>query len=471
MTDLTTTVDARLPKLGDNPAFVASMATGWGRPDRAVALVPGTAEAALAHRRRLAVAAPGRTFVAVNGQAPVRNGDQRYAFRADSTVLWLTGCDVEGAVVAVRAGTGGDHETTLFLPEPQEAGTVGAFTSVDFGEFWVGPSPTLGDWADALGVTVRPLAEAAERLGSGADGLGDAGGLAALGVAPSDAAARLLSDLRMTKDEWEIGQLTEAVDATVTGFAATIAEVPHAVTGPGERWLQGTFDRHARTHGNGPGYASIVGAGPRSAVLHWVRATGAVTPGEVLLLDLGVEASSGYTADVTRTFPVDGSFTDAQRRVHDLVERAHLAALAVVQPGRVFRDFHEVSMRVLAEGLHDWGLLPVSVDEALSDAGQQHRRYIVCGVGHHLGLDVHDCARSAPEAYQGATIRAGMALTVEPGLYFHEHDLTLPPELRGIGVRIEDDLVVTGSGVVNLSAGLPTSATGLETWMRSQIGG
>jgi Xaa-Pro aminopeptidase len=230
--------------------------------------------------------------------------------------------------------------------------------------------------------------------------------------------------------------------------------------------LQGTFDRYARTVGNGPGYGSIVGSGKHAPTLHWVRCDGPVRPSDLVLLDMGVEANSLYTADVTRTLPASGTFGDAQRRVHDLVERAHRAGLAAVAPGRRFSDFHHACMEVLAQGLSDWGLLPVSVDEALSPSGQQHRRYVVCGVGHHLGLDVHDCARIPWQAYQSGPLAPGTVLTVEPGLYFHAHDLTVPPELRGIGVRIEDDLLVTPSGAEILSGALPITASGLETWLR-----
>ena len=182
---------------------------------------------------------------------------------------------------------------------------------------------------------------------------------------------------------------------------------------------------------------------------------------------MGVERRSGYTADVTRTLPASGRFTATQRGVHDLVERAHRAGLAAVAPGRPWTDFHAACMEVLAQGLHDWGLLSVSVDEALSPAGQQHRRYIVCGVGHHLGIDVHDCASSSYAAYQGATMQPGMALTVEPGLYFHAFDETVPPELRGVGVRLEDDILVTATGSDILSAALPIDATGIEEWMQA----
>jgi Xaa-Pro aminopeptidase len=274
-----------------------------------------------------------------------------------------------------------------------------------------------------------------------------------------------ISELRLVKDDWEIGQLRYAVDASVTGFAAVASELGTAMSAGGERWLQGTFDRHARTFGNGPGYGSIVGAGPHGAVLHWTRCDGPVLPGQLLLLDAGVEAASFYTADVTRTFPISGAFSLEQRMVHDLVQRSHEAGLAAVAPGASFTDFHFAAMEVIARGLDDWGLLPVSVDEALSDAGQHHRRFLVCGIGHHLGLDLHDCSKARHEAYQGARMLPGMVLTVEPGLYFHENDLTVPPELRGIGIRIEDDVLVTPSGSDVLSDALPIDADGLERWV------
>jgi Xaa-Pro aminopeptidase len=232
--------------------------------------------------------------------------------------------------------------------------------------------------------------------------------------------------------------------------------------------LQGTFDRRARTAGNGPGYASIVAAGPHAPVLHWVRNDGPVPEDAVLLLDAGVELDTLYTADITRTLPVSGRYSPVQRQVHDLVERATVAALAEVRPGAPYRAFHYAAMRVLATGLHDWGLLPVSVDEALDDDGQHHRRYIVCGVGHFLGLDVHDCAASSPEAYHDGPLEEGMALAVEPGLYFHPHDETVPPELRGIGVRIEENVVVTAAGNRVLSTALPRDAAGLEAWVSSR---
>ncbi|HET6672650.1 MAG TPA: Xaa-Pro aminopeptidase [Agromyces sp.] len=462
--------DPRMPRLREVAAFSDFMATGWGTPDRTPRVEPGLADAAAAHRARLTAALPGRTIVVASGRAPVRANDTYYDFRPDSDFFWLTGCVAEDAVV-VMTPAGAGHDATVFIPSPAYAGNADFFSDAAHGELWVGAAPGMGEWSDALGIGFLPL----ERLAA-VRGLGDGTMLTGTlntdhaplrGIRASAELGRVLAELRMLKDEWEIAELRRAVDATVEGFASVAREIPNAIRAGGERWLQGTFDRHARTFGNGPGYSTIVGSGDHAPTLHWVRCDGPVLEQEVLLLDMGVETRAFYTADVTRTLPASGTFSAAQREVHDLVERAHRAALAAVRPGRAFSDFHRAAMEVIANGLFDWGLLPVSVDEALSPEGQHHRRYLVCGVGHHLGLDLHDCARSSYEAYQGASMAPGMVLTVEPGLYFHAFDETLPPELRGIGVRLEDDLVVTDDGADVLSGALPIDAAGIERWTRA----
>ncbi|GAB2919806.1 aminopeptidase P family protein [Streptomyces mayteni] len=466
---------ARPPRLAEVPAFTATVGGGWADVDTPVPLPAGAAEPAAAHRARLLARTGPGTVVAGAGRAPVRSNDVDYDFRADSDFVWLTGCAVENAVLVLDGGAGdpADHAATLYLPPPARPGETDFFANAAHGELWVGPAPGVADWAAALGIEARPLADLdaalAGRTGAAATPGTDPELARRHGLKADPGLATALSDLRMIKDDWEVEQLRQAVDHTVTGFAAVVAEIPTAIAAGGERWLQGTFDRHARTFGNGPGYASIVGSGPHAATLHWTRCDGPVLPDQPLLLDMGVETRSLYTADVTRTVPPDGRFSETQRRVHDLVEAAHRAGLAQVAPGRTYGDFHYAAMEVIAHGLDDWGLLPVSVDEALSPTGQQHRRYLVCGIGHHLGLDVHDCARSGYDAYQGAALAPGMVLTVEPGLYFHRHDLTLPPELRGIGVRLEDDLLVTEDGAEVLSDALPITAGGVEEWTRDLL--
>ena len=261
------------------------------------------------------------------------------------------------------------------------------------------------------------------------------------------------------------------------GFTECVRELgPASAMRNGERWLEGTFWRRARLDGNDVGYGSIVACGHHATTLHWVRDDGPVRAGDLALLDMGVEGPSLYTADVTRTLPIDGRFDDTQRRVYEVVLRAQQAGIDAVRPGAAFLDPHRAAMRVIAEALHDWGLLPVDVEASLSEDAKapgagMHRRYTLHSTSHMLGLDVHDCAHARDEVMRDSPLAAGMVLTVEPGLYFQPDDLTVPPELRGIGVRIEDDILVTAHGCRNLSAGLPRDAAEVENWVSGLRGG
>jgi Xaa-Pro aminopeptidase len=270
--------------------------------------------------------------------------------------------------------------------------------------------------------------------------------------------------MRLVKDEWELGELQAACDATTMGFEDSVADWANVLK-YGERWIEGTFFRRARAMGNDIGYDSIVGGGKHATTLHWIENSGSITPGELVLLDMGVEGHNLYTADVTRTLPVDGTFTPLQRDLYSLVYAAQQAGIEAVRPGVAFREPHNAAMTVLAHGLGDLGLLPVSVEEALSPDSKVYSRWTLHGTSHMLGLDVHDCGQASPESYAEGTLGAGMVLTVEPGLYFQEDDLLVPEELRGIGIRIEDDIVVTESGWTNLSASLPREPGEVEEWM------
>jgi Xaa-Pro aminopeptidase len=182
-------------------------------------------------------------------------------------------------------------------------------------------------------------------------------------------------------------------------------------------------------------------------------------------MDMGVENRHYYTADVTRTVPVNGRFSPAQRDIYELVLRAQQAGLDAVRPGVRYEDVALTCNRALSEGLADLGLLPCSVDEALEKDNTVYRRWTLHGFGHMLGLDVHDCTSARKERYRDGTLGEGYVLTVEPGLYFQPEDDLVPAELRGIGVRIEDDVLVTAQGARNLSGALPRTADDVETWL------
>jgi Xaa-Pro aminopeptidase len=168
---------------------------------------------------------------------------------------------------------------------------------------------------------------------------------------------------------------------------------------------------------------------------------------------------------VTRTLPVDGTFTPLQRELYDLVHAAQQAGIDAVRPGAAFLAAHNAAMAVLAHGLEDLKLLPVPAQEALDPESKVYARWTLHGTSHMLGMDVHDCGRSSVDIYPKGNLAEGMVLTVEPGLYFQEDDLLVPEELRGIGIRIEDDILVTADGHTNLSASLPRSSADVEEWM------
>ena len=206
-------------------------------------------------------------------------------------------------------------------------------------------------------------------------------------------------------------------------------------------------------------------SGHHACILHWTRNDGRLDKGELLLLDAGVEGNSLYTADITRTLPIGGKFSREQREIYELVLEAQAAAFRAVKPGNDFMEPNRAAMKVLAHGLERLGILSCPAEEALRDEKQLYRRYSLHNVSHMLGLDVHDCAQARQEVYKFGKLKAGMVLTVEPGLYFQIDDLTVPAKYRGIGVRIEDDVVVTAKGMKNLSADIPSTASDVEAWI------
>lgn len=487
-----TTPEARTES--HDPDFPAKllefMRTGWR--DDALHTSPRPEVPNYAKRRAaLSAAFAGETLVIATGTEKVRANDTAYPFRPGSDFAYLTGDHDPDSVLVMRPnGTG--HDTTLYT-RPRSSKETDAFFRSRDGELWVGRRHTLAEKSTELGLETAPLTELEAALADcaprrtrvlrGLDPTVDAAvrpydrdEAAARRQASGDAAATLsrdrelaaaISELKLVKDEWEIAQLQDAIDATVRGFE-DVARILPADRSVSERLLQGIFGLRARHDGNDIGYGSIVGAGPHATILHWVRNNGATRPGELLLMDMGVENRHLYTADVTRTVPVSGTFTALQRQVYDIVHASQQAGMEFIKPGVKFKDVHQTCMRVLAEGLAQLGLLPVSVDEAMDKESTVYRRWTLHGFGHMLGIDVHDCSNARKESYRDGELGEGYVLTVEPGLYFQPEDELVPEELRGIGIRIEDDVLVTPAGAVNLSAGLPRRADEVEAWLAAQ---
>jgi Xaa-Pro aminopeptidase len=445
-------------------AYAAFMRQGWG--ERELDLPRhSVADWSARRRARLAEMFPGERLVVPAGKFKVRANDTDFRFRADSAHVHLTGNVTSDAVLVVE-----DGESVLYARPRSSRQTDEFFRDRRYGELWAGRRPSLREISDSLGLEVRHLGELEERLERSAKTrvLREVDPYVDQAV-PEDGGrdhdfARVLSELRLVKDPWELEQLQEACDITTLGFADSVREWDNVLK-YGERWLEGTFFRRARTMGNDLGYDSIVAGGSHATTLHWTENSGPVTPGQLILLDMGVEGSNLYTADVTRTLPVDGTFTPLQRDLYSVVLAAQQAGIDAIRPGADFQAPHQAAMQVIAHALEDLGLLPVTAEEALSPDSKVYTRWTLHSTSHMLGIDVHDCAAASSETYKEGPLKEGMVLTVEPGLYFQEDDLLVPEELRGIGIRIEDDIAVTADGSTNLSRALPREPAAIEEWM------
>lgn len=443
--------------------------------------------AATARRSKVSELFPGDRVVIPAGGLKVRSNDTDFGYRPHSAFAHLTGLgsDREPDAVLVLEPSDSGHEATLYF-KPRAPRTDPEFYSdARYGEMWVGQRESLEEMAAMTGLHCAPIAELDQALAKNADAtvirivrdtspeltaaVDELRGQTSTEpqVEADQELSIALSELRLVKDGFEVEQMRQACQATADGFAAVVTDFPEAVRrGRGERWVEGVFGLYARHQGNAVGYDTIAAAGDHANTLHWIRNDGELRPGDLVLIDAGVELDTLYTADITRTLPVTGTFSPAQRKVYEVVLEAQEAAMAVCRPGAKFADVHQAAISVIAHRLHEWGILPVEPEVSLDPkTGGHHRRWMVHGTSHHLGIDVHDCAQARQENYRQGVLAEGMVITVEPGLYFRSTDLLVPDELRGIGVRIEDDILITADGAENLSAMLPRTVDEVEAWM------
>jgi Xaa-Pro aminopeptidase len=505
MSDSTPAPNANRSTTPVSTTFRDYISTQWAERTETLPAPREVAAFAAARRLRISALHPGERLIIPAGPARVRSNDTDYAYRAHSAFSHLTGwgSDAVPDSVLVMEPTAEGHDATLYFRATAGRDSDEFYANAAIGEFWTGPRPSLAhvgaDRAlatkelgeleavlESTGATTRIVREADRDLTDQIDGRrlldaelsADADGSDAdspdadspdadsLDVDGDARLLRDLSELRLIKDAWEIAQMRAAIAATHQGFSDVVADRPAITAHPrGERLVEGTFNRRARAEGNQVGYDTIAASGPHACILHWTRNDGPVVPGDLILLDAGIELDSLYTADITRTLPINGTFSPVQRRVYEAVREAADAAFAIVRPGIRFREIHAAAMKVIAAKTAEWGFLPVGAAESLDPDAQYHRRYMVHGTSHHLGIDVHDCAQARRELYLDGILEPGMVFTIEPGLYFQPDDLTVPEEYRGIGVRIEDNILVTEGGAENLSIGIPRTADDVEAWL------
>lgn len=445
------------------------------KPARADGAPPVHAALHAAHRAAYLEALGDHAALIFASPTRPRNGDADYRFRQNSDLLYLSGWKDPEAALLLRPGA--DRPTILFVqprdperetwtgrrPGPEGAialyGADGAF-AID--QLW----SLLPELLQGYRTLHYRFAEDAERDRALVAAVGAARKMSRrTGLDVPDAfidPARSLHELRLIKSDAEIGILREAARITAAAHAAAMA-----VTAPGvfeyelEAAIEGTFRRMG---GSGAGYTSIVGGGENATILHYHTNEDVLQDGDLVCVDAGGEFD-GYTADVTRTWPVGGRFSAIQRQAYEIVLDAQVLAIAACRAGNRFLDVHQVATRRLARGMLELGLFPGDpADEGLIDqliADGRSKRYYMHGTSHWLGLDVHD-AGVYNEAGASRLLQPGMVLTVEPGLYVPIDDLDAPEALRGLGIRIEDDVLVTVGAPEVLTAAIPKAVDAVE---------
>ena len=465
----------RTHDLPTQDAMSEFMKTGWAADEEEIISAhPVTAYTKL-RREKLSKKYLGKRLIFPAGCLKVRSNDTDYPFRAHSAFAWITGVIASDTVpdsVFIMEPAGDGHEPYLFVHPRSSRESDQFYKNTRYGEFWIGKRLSLTQTQSKYQVTVREVDQIESFLSNKIDSViirGQDLKIDQLVDINTEQEVEFLttnSILRMIKDEYEIDQMQQAVDATARGFADMVKVFPAATSKPrGERVIESAFYGRARVEGNENGYSPIVAAGSHACILHWIKNDGDVLVDDLVLIDAGVELDSHYTADITRTFPVSGRFSKEQRDIYMIVYRAQSAGIAAVKPGAKFKDIHDACMQEIAKGAHELGVLPVSIEESLRDENGFHRRWQFHSSSHHLGIDVHDCAHARKEQYMDAVLEPGMILTVEPGFYIQIDDTLFSPEYRGIGVRIEDDVLVTQSGVKVLSNSLPRHPDEVEAYL------
>lgn len=446
----------------NSPEFMKFISGGWA--DKPKVAIEKLAVADYAAKRRITVAEnfPGKILVFEAGGTSVRSNDTEYRYRPQTAFAHLTGwgaATVPDSVLVIDTRAHAHHSQLYFRPTAGKNSDE-FFTNSMIGEFWVGQRPNLSEVSNLLNIETRDLAELDDLLSNLPDEL--------VMRNSNHELAQFMDELRLVKDDYEIEQMREAVAVSAEGFNDILRALPWAMAHDrGERVVESAFFARARMDGNDLGYETIAAAGSHSCILHWIQNDGPVRSGDLLLVDAGIELESLYTADITRTIPINGTFNPTQRKVYEAVLEAADAAFAIAKPGVLFRELHEAAMKVIAQKAIEWGFVDLTLDELLAGDRQLHRRWMVHGTSHHLGMDVHDCDKARSEMYRGAALRPGMVFTIEPGLYFQPDDLLVPEEFRGIGIRIEDNVLVTETGVENLTAALPRRPDDVEAWIAS----
>ena len=417
-------------------------------------------------------------LVLFSGSPRVRNHDCDYRFRPDSDFWYLTGfAEPESVLVMLPplAGHASDSESStgavLFLRERDR----------DL-EIWNGLRLGIDDAPETLSIdearNIEDLWDELPKLLKGYSRIVYHSGLdeerdrcmtrtldglrkmARAGVtAPSELVdvAPYVHEQRLFKSDREIEFMQRAADITTEAHMAAMRETqPGMQENEVDALLEYTFKRRGST---GPAYTNIVAGGSNACILHYVENDQPLNSGDLLLIDAGAEWEY-YASDVTRTFPVNGKFNDEQRAIYELVLKSQVAAIEHIKPGVTFQSIHEVALNSICTSLIELGLLEGTVEEVIKEGS--YKRFFMHKTGHWLGLDVHDQGVYAAPDGSSRVLEPGMVTTVEPGIYIAADDEEVEERWRGIGVRIEDDILVTEAGYRNLTEKIVKSIDEVE---------
>jgi Xaa-Pro aminopeptidase len=401
----------------------------------------------------------------------IRNADTHYPYRPDSHLYYLSGfAEPETVIVLVAGARAGDSRQVLFCrdknPEreiwdgfrygPDAAREVFAF---DEAHSITELTAKLADWTADRPAMYTPvgLYSAWDHLVTAT--LNEVRNRVRTGIAAPEAIVdvrSLVSAMRLVKDEQELKSLRRAAEISSGAHRRAMARAQ-----PG--WYEYQVEAELaheflRFGAHSPAYPSIVASGPNACVLHYRDNDRELQPNDLLLIDAGCEFQ-GYASDITRTFPVSGKFSGPQKAIYELVLAAQLACIDAVRPGKPFHDYHQVAERVLAQGFIDLKLCEGSLDAVLESGA--YKQFYMHRAGHWLGLDVHDVGLYRVDG-ASRSLEPGMVLTVEPGCYIRPAD-NVPEEFWDVGVRIEDDVLVTATGNENLTASTPKSLSEVES--------
>jgi len=400
-----------------------------------------------------------------------RSNDTHYRFRQDSDFFYLTGFEEPDAIAVVKLE--GDKKYTLFVrprdPEREiwdgrRAGVEGAKS--EFGAEDAYPAAEfdskLADFLDGTDVLYYRLGVDADLDNKIIQEIARMRSLNRKPINPPQTIvdpATIIHEMRVLKSAEELEIMQTAADIAAEAHCEAMKTVR---AGMQEYEVEALIEQVFRRRGAaGPAYTSIIGGGPNATVLHYINNDGQLRDGELLLIDAGAEYK-GYASDITRTFPINGRYTKPQREIYDLVLKAQMSCVEMVRPGVTHDQLKQHSIEVLTEGMLELGLLEGKTEELIKD--KKYEKFYMHGLGHMLGIDVHDVGRY----YFGTESRSlepGVVMTVEPGIYIAPDSDGVPDQYRGIGVRIEDDVLCTSNGPRVLTTKVPKHAEEIEALM------